>query len=436
MTLPSSNPAPQQVEKPMPVPMFVGTQKAGIRAGIVILLLLGVLLSGSAGHAQTVDVQVSLREDKQHRKPLLRFHPWRFLRGKANAATDFLKDETGLRVGVSDTITYQIDPFISTPHHTTVNTLDLLGAWQLVESRTFGEGVLGFLFRDRTNAGPLTGNTLSSDIGLPWGVNNSGSAGYARFNQLWWQQSLLNESLLIQLGKVDEKTHFNINRVASSDGRDFLMQSMVYSQTIAFPSEGLGFNVRYWPTKRWYLDFGAADANGNPQNKPSDSLNSFSKGQYFEAVELGGSPELRWLWSGLGESHYRLMGWHTAHTSSHDGGGGVSLSADQEIPYSLVPFVRIGYAPAKINRTWVEVDGGIVSVAPFGRDSDRVGVGITWARPSSASLQNQTAAEFFYRLEVVEGLQITPDIELVFKPAEHPTSNFEAVFGLRLRAFL
>jgi len=436
MTLPSSNPAPQQVEKPMPVPTFVGFQKAGIRMGIVTLILLAALLADSAAQAQTVDVQESLNEDRQHQVPVLRIHPWRFLRRKANAATDLLKDRTGLRVGVSDTIIYQIDPFISTPHHTSVNTFDVLGAWQLVQAQAFGEGVLGFLFRDRTNLGPITGNTLSSDVGLPWGVSNSGSTGYARFNQLWWQQSLLDENLVIQVGKVDEKTHFNINRVASSDGRDFLMQSMVYSQTIAFPSEGLGFNAQYWPTKHWYLDIGAADANGNPQNKPNDSLNSFFKGQYFEAAEIGGSPELGWLWSGLRESHYRLMGWHTAHTSSHEGGGGVSLSADQEIPYSLVPFVRIGYAPAKINRTWVEVDGGIVSVAPFGRNGDRVGVGITWARPSHTSLQNQTVAEFFYRLEVVDGLQITPDIELVFKPAEHPTSNFEAVFGLRLRAFL
>ena len=411
-------------------------EKPRVRTGIIALFLMGMLLICPAARPQTVDIRETLTLDRHRPIPIVRIHPWRFLRERAETATDWLKDETGLSLGVSDTIIYQIDPFISTPHHTIVNSLDVFGVWHLLESRTFGEGVLGFLFRNRTNVGPLTGNTLSNDVGLPWGVNNSGSTGYARFNQLWWQQSLLGESLVIQLGKVDEKTHFNTNRVASSDGREFLMQSMVYSQTVAFPAEGLGFDVRYWLTKRWYLDFGLADANGNPENKPNDSLNSFSKGQYFEAAELGVSPELGWLWSGLGESHYRMMGWYTAHTATHEGGGGASLSVDQEIPYSLVPFVRIGYAPAKINRTWVEVDSGIVSVAPFGRKGDRLGAGITWARPTSTSVQNQTAGELFYRLEVVDGLQITPDIELIFKPAQNPTSNFEAVFGLRLRAFL
>ena len=403
---------------------------------IIAMLLIGTLLgSGTEVRAQTINVEETLQQDKKYRAPILRIHPWRFLRQKVDSETDRLKTETGLSLGLSDVINFQVDPFISPSNHTTVNTFDILGAWSLLKSQTFGDGVLGFLFRDRTNAAPLTGNALSNEIGLPWGINNSGSTGYARFNQLWWQQSLLDHRLIVQLGKVDEKTHFNTNRVASSDGREFLMQSMVYSQTIAFPSEGLGFNIRYSPTKLWYLDFGLADAKGDPQSKPNDSLNSFFKGQYFQAAELGASPDLAWLWSGLGKSHYRVMGWHTAHTANHEGGAGIAFSADQEIPYSLIPFMRIGYSPAKINRTWAEVDGGVVSVAPFGREGDRVGAGITWARPTSASVQNQTAAELFYRLEVVEGLQITPDVELIFKPAQNPTSDFEAVFGLRLRAF-
>ena len=151
-----------------------GTAKTAVRAGIVALLLAGILLSGISGRAQTVDVQESLSEDSHPGTPILRIHPWRFLRGKADAAIDFLKDETGLILGVSDTTIYQIDPFISTPYHTTVNTLDVFGAWHLFESRTFGEGVLGFLFRDRTNVGPLTGNTLSNDVGLPVGNKQLG----------------------------------------------------------------------------------------------------------------------------------------------------------------------------------------------------------------------------------------------------------------------
>jgi Carbohydrate-selective porin, OprB family len=114
------------------------------------------------------------------------------------------------------------------------------------------------------------------------------------------------------------------------------------------------------------------------------------------------------------------------------GGGGVSLSVDQKIPLSSLRAYRV--CAAKISRTWVEVDWGTVSVAPFDRDGDRLGAGITCACPTSASTQDQT--ELFYRLEILDGLQITPDIESIFKPAEHPSSNFEAVFSLRLRAFL
>jgi hypothetical protein len=424
------------VEKQSTAQQSLPRQRAAWIVRVVAVLLLVALSVAGTVKAQTVDVQKSLTESRHRVPPLLRLHPWRFFRTEADDALDFLNDETGLRLGISDTTIYQADPFIDTPHHTTVNTLDVIGLWSLVRSSAFGDGDLGFLFRDRTNMGPLTGNTFSSKIGLPWGVNNSGSNGYARFNQLWWQQSMFNYSLILQIGKIDEKTHFNTNWVASSDGREFLLQSLVYSQTIAFPSEGLGFNLRYWLTKQLYLDIGIADANGNPQSKPNDSLDSFFKGQYFESIECGISPELKWLWSGLDRANYRLMAWHTARTASHDGGAGFALSIDQQIPHQLVPFIRFGYSPAKINKTWVEADSGVVSLAPFGRDGDCFGVGMTWARPVGQTTQNQVAMEAFYRLEVIEGLQLTPDMELLFKPAGNPASNFEPVFGLRLRAYL
>jgi carbohydrate-selective porin OprB len=83
-------------------------------------------------------------------------------------------------------------------------------------------------------------------MALEVGVNNSGSNGYARFNQFWWQQSMFDHRLVLQVGKIDQKTHFNANLVASSDGREFLMQSMVHSQTIAFPVTVVASTAQDW----------------------------------------------------------------------------------------------------------------------------------------------------------------------------------------------
>jgi porin len=138
----------------------------------------------------------------------------------------------------------------------------------------------------------------------------------------------------------------------------------------------------------------------------------------------------------LGEGHYRLMGWHTAEATSHGAGSGVALSADQETNSQMVPFMRVGYCPAGAARTSIEVDWGVVSVAPFERTSDRLGFGATWARPTAPSTHDQFAFELFYRAQVVDGFQITPDAEFIINPALAPNSSFQAVVGVRVRAYL
>jgi hypothetical protein len=361
---------------------------------VVVLCLLGALTGLQNAFAQSVDVEQSLTEDRALQRPLVSIHPWQWTRKKLIRTTDLIKDMTRLSLGMSYTTIYQIAPDAPTPHHTWVGSFDIYGAWHLIDSATLGDGTLGFVYRDRNVWSPLTGNQLAADVGLPWGINNSGSAGYNRFNQVWWQQSLLNRKLVIQLGKIDQTTHFNTNRVASSDGRDFLMQSLVYSQTIAFPSNGLGFNIRYWPDPRLYVDGGLADANGSPDRKPSDSINSFLQGHYFEAFEIGFVPNMKTVSAALGEGHYRLMGWHTAEAMDHGAGSGVALSVDQELAAQMVPFVRVGYCPAGANRTSIEADWGVVSVAPFERSTDRLGFGATWARPTAPSTHDQFAFEF------------------------------------------
>jgi porin len=416
-----------------------GRSQLTFRFVFVAAILTALLLELDGLHyasAQTVDVERSLIEDRAGQRPLLPVRPWQWTRGKLQRATSLINDLIKLKLGMTDTTLYQIAPEAPTPHHTLVGTLDVYGAWNLVHSATLGDGTLGFVYRNRNVWGPLTGNELATDVGLPWGTNNSGSEAYKRLDQVWWQQSLLHDSLVIQAGKIDETAYFNTNRVASSDAEDFLMQSLSYSQTIAFPGAGLGFNIRYLPDPHLYIDASLSDANGNPANKPNDSLNSFLQGNYFEALEAGFTPDMKTVWPPLSEGHYRLMAWHSATVSAHEAGSGVALSADQQLPKQIVPFLRVGYCPAGAGRTSTEVDWGVVSVAPFGRPTDRLGLGVTWAKPTAASTNDQFAFELFYRAQVVDGLQLTPDVEFIPNPALNPGSGFQAVFGVRVRGYL
>ncbi|HKF54290.1 MAG TPA: hypothetical protein VKJ45_02565 [Blastocatellia bacterium] len=74
---------------------------------------------------------------------------------------------------------------------------------------------------------------------------------------------------------------------------------------------------------------------------------------------------------------------------------GVAFTADQQLPNHMLPFLRAGYCPAGAGRTSIEVDWGVVSVAPFERSTDRLCLGANWARLTPPSTHDQFAFEFF-----------------------------------------
>jgi len=390
----------------------------------------------STALAQSVDIEKELAEAKALRVAFLKSHPWQEIRNAWLDDMERLDRAVGLQAGVSFTTIFQHAAGLDSPNNAAVGNLDVFARWRLVDFGFLGQGSAGAVFRTRANFAELNGDDLSKRIGLPWNINNSGSVGYSRFNQFWWEQALLHQTLSIRVGRLDESALFDQNRVASSDGKQFLMQPLVQNQTIAFPSNGAGLNLRYEPSQRLYVTAGFGDANGDPDVKPREGVESFAQGKYFEAAEIGISPELSSLWTGARQGTYRFTGWHTAATESHPAGYGFALSFDQEVGDGIVPFLRFGICPDDVLHSSVELSGGVVNVEPFGRATDRAGIGASWSEPVAATHRDQFALELFYRLEVVEGITVTPDVELIAAPATQPGRDFVAVLGLRAQLSL
>lgn len=77
---------------------------------------------------------------------------------------------------------------------------------------------------------------------------------------------------------------------------------------------------------------------------------------------------------------------------------------------------------------------GVVIEEIFDRKSDVFGLGFSWGRPTDRSLNNQTGIEAFYRLQFLNEVAVTANVQAIFNPASNPTSKDPvAVFGLRLR---
>lgn len=64
-------------------------------------------------------------------------------------------------------------------------------------------------------------------------------------------------------------------------------------------------------------------------------------------------------------------------------------------------------------------------------------LGLHWGEPSERTfgpgLSDQYTFELFYRLQLLERLAITPDIQVLVDPALNPDTEVAAVFGLRAR---
>jgi porin len=65
---------------------------------------------------------------------------------------------------------------------------------------------------------------------------------------------------------------------------------------------------------------------------------------------------------------------------------------------------------------------------------DLAGVGVSWGRAPDNS-RDQYTVEAFYRYDMTDFLELTPEVQYVVNPANDPATDDILVLGFRLRAF-
>jgi porin len=245
-------------------------------------------------------------------------------------------------------------------------------------------------------------------------------------DELFWKQVAWGGKLLLLGGKIDMAYHFDTNRVANDGYSQFFSYSLQNNPAIPAPVYGgFGGIVRGNLGKRAYVMFGVGDSSMDKALLPWETLDNDS---WYQLLELGLSPDV----PVLGKGNYRLTPWHN-HLFGADGFG-VALNVDQELGRKdLIAFFRFGYGDEDVTPVKTFVSGGVAFEAPFGREHDLVGVGVAWSDPSpGAGFRSETLLELFYRLEIAKAISITPDLQLVFDPANNPDDDVVVVPGIRL----
>ncbi len=335
-----------------------------------------------------------------------------------------IRENFGLRFGSDYTALYEGATAGPDEQHGAAGMWRFFGLWELRDRGGDFTGSLVFKGENRHEMGTeITPLELGSAIGsaLPTGVPFS-DAGWLLTNLFWKQK--ITDRVVVMFGQVDPTDYVDVYGLVNP-WVDFTNLAFLTNPTISAPNQGLGAVLGARLSDHFYLVAGFSDPNADA-SEPFDD--PFDEGEFFTHAEIGwtSAPERSYY------DNFHITGWHVdkREIAGVPGGWGLTFSGSWFFEDRWMPFVRAGYAD----------DGGsllegtvAVGLGKLFRKNDLLGVGLSWGRPTKNGLRDQYTTEFFYRIQLLPSLAITPDVQLIIYPSSNTNKDVIAVFGIRAR---
>lgn len=306
-----------------------------------------------------------------------------------------------------------------------------------------------------------SGGIDGPSVGSVFGVNaDARPRRSADITELWYEQSMLDDTFLLRVGKMDLTggfecsgcpVAFDTSAFANDETRQFLNMALVNNPTIPFPDYALGVAGYYNPVERWYLSAGAVDAQ-NDARETGLRTAFYGEDYFFYIFETGVTPVLPSTTGDL-QGAYRVGLWndpqpkgHADAVKSYRDDVGFYVSCDQMLTkenaalddsQGLGMFFRYGYADDRkndITNFWsVGLQyQGIVE----GRDEDVLGAGFAQGFFSNAASTTftqdyESVFELYYNVLVRPWVNVSPSIQYVTNPGGNRTVSDAVMVALR-----
>lgn len=332
------------------------------------------------------------------------------------------------------------------------------------------EGKLFGQFRIGQGKGLNDINAFSKPNGTAFqAVNLDADNSAAILAQLWYQTTIplpfggfkghSKESMELGFGKMDPFVFFDQNAVANDETKQFLNSVFVHNPLLDAGGDigvdGNGFTP------------GIRTSYINQENKNEIwklSAGVFGAGQGANYSRSFTSPLLiaqaetqKRFGEGL-LGNYRVYVWRNGQAAGFDGEtvrhSGWGISADQRFGDSTTVFARLSKlmagSDARFDRsitTGLEIVGN-----DWGRSADSLGLAFGWLR-TTADFRNRSATvdadnngvadygyaaanaeklvELYYRYRVSKQFELSPDLQLINRPAGNPDAGTVRIVGLR-----
>lgn len=290
------------------------------------------------------------------------------------------------------------------------------------------------------------GNGTDELVGDLQGFDNLDTDEFTALYELWYQQSLFDDLIVVTVGKIDANALFAYVEAGSL----FLNSSAGYPPTIvgmqSYPNPAMSFNVFVNPADWFYAGVGWYDGSGDTGTKGPATFFHNEDG-YFLIGELG------FKWNLIHASDQPLYdgrlcagGWGHTGTfdrfdgTTQDGTAGFYIMGEQTVwqfdpanaDRKLTGFLQYGWADPEISEIEHFIGAGLTCYGPIpGRPDDSAGLYVAAALLSSdagfASSQ-ETDIELTYAVQVTPFFSIQPSIEYIFNPGGD-TSGANSLVG-------
>jgi len=391
------------------------------------------------GGPKTTGAQLQVNNQKQEsyfRIPITVLKSWYETKQNVNK-------KTGIQYDLSYTAVYLTSSAVIDGNSNSKSTgggrLDINFGWNLVGRKSGkNKGILFARLNSRHTYGSGTspmfhGIFESGYYGLP----AVGFSDYSfRMLELNWHQSLANNRLHFVIGKVDPTNYFNFHGIIVP-WQHFLGYGSSVSGTVNWPNQGLG-GVASYNRDKWYIMAGVHDIYGDLYNDGDffDLGKNFDDGNVFTAVEVGFFPSFQ-------ERYFRKVSftywsgdpYTSAGGSPISSGSGMAFSAHWFFQDKFIPYARFGFSDGNGENAFYEKDIQIGHGLRF-KSHDIFGTSFSWTETNISGTKSQMTVEVFYRFNLTDHLEITPDFQWIINPTLNSNINSLAYFGIRGRATL
>jgi len=340
-----------------------------------------------------------------------------------------LEARTGLTYGFDDNAQYLGTDSDRSPSDAASNVVRFYGAWAATGRGTPDDGALVFKVEYRSAiAGKISTQALGPSLGYAGVFSSTYSDAGLVLTNLYWRKHFAGGRGGYVIGQVDSYDYVNVNSL-SSPWTAFTNLAFEQQPTLAGPAQGLGAAMRWRLNDNWQVLGGFADANGDPSEPFKKAGDFFDARETFKHVAIGWNPN----WGDRYDRSLQLTFWQVdaRDEAGVEGGHGLSFAASGRRD-KWRPFVRAGYASdagTPLDRT-ISVGTGFDARG----GNDLAGIGVSWGRAPDNS-RDQYTLEGFYRFDITDFLQVTPQIQYVVDPANDPATDHILVLGVRLRVF-